>query len=102
MDFQGFQGLRFPHVVESPGIRSPGIFSPETLESAAVLATVKVGLGEAGVCGRAGATADLDGVCARRRDVRAGRGEGTAAGSNKGTDRKQPSCQGEGDPHVAC
>ena len=67
-----------------------------------MLATVKVRPGEAGVCGRAGATADLDGVCARRRDVRAGRGEGTAAGSNKGTDRKQPSCQGEGDPHVPC
>src|SRR4029077_1534930 len=33
-------------------------------------------------------------------DVRAGRGEGTAAGSNKGTDRKQPSCKGEGDPHL--
>jgi hypothetical protein len=42
-----------------------------------VLATVKVRPGEAGICGRAGATADLDGVCARRRDVRAGRGEGT-------------------------
>ena len=34
--------------------------------------------------------------------MRTGRGEGTAAGSNKGTDRKQPSCQGEGDPHVPC
>jgi hypothetical protein len=33
---------------------------------AAVLATVKVRPGEVRVCGTAGATADLDGVCARR------------------------------------
>jgi hypothetical protein len=37
---------------------------------ATVLATVKVRPGEDGVCGTAGATADLDGVCARRRTER--------------------------------
>jgi hypothetical protein len=59
------------------------------------------------VCGTVRATADLDGVCARRRWA-PGRGEGTASGSNKGTDRKQPLCQffvitiREGRPRVSC
>jgi len=35
-----------------------------------VLAAVKVRPGEGGVCCTAGATADLDGVCARRRTER--------------------------------
>src|SRR5271155_3844453 len=43
---------------------------PTRRKRAAVLATVKVRPGEVGVCCTAGATADLDGVCARRRTER--------------------------------
>jgi hypothetical protein len=39
---------------------------PNTLEGAAVLATVKVRPGDGSVCLAPAATADLDGVCARR------------------------------------
>jgi hypothetical protein len=39
---------------------------PNTLESAAVLAAVKVRPGDGGVCPALAATADLDRVCARR------------------------------------
>jgi hypothetical protein len=41
--------------------------------------------GHAGARGKASATANLDGPCVRRTSEPAGRGEGTAAGTNKGT-----------------
>ena len=44
--------------------------TPTGRKRAAVLATVKVRPGEVRVCGTAGATADLDGCCARRRTER--------------------------------
>jgi hypothetical protein len=46
-------------------------FDPATgRKRAAVLATVKVRPGEVRVCGTAGATADLDGLCVPRRTER--------------------------------
>src|SRR5271169_1954699 len=50
--------------------RSRSASPPTGRKHAAVLATVKVRPGEVRVCGTAGATADLDGVCARRRTER--------------------------------
>jgi hypothetical protein len=44
--------------------------TPTGRKRAAVPATVKVRPGEVRVCGTAAATADLDGVCARRRTDR--------------------------------
>src|SRR5256885_23512 len=42
------------------------VVTPDRRKRAAVLATVKVRPGNVGVCGTVRATADLDGVCARR------------------------------------
>jgi hypothetical protein len=58
-----------------------------------VLATIKARPGNAGGRWTFGTTADLDGACARRPNVMAGRDEGTAARSNKGT----ALCIGAGD-----
>jgi hypothetical protein len=43
------------------------LFRPVIIQSAAVLEAVKARPGKAGVCLYGGATADLDGFCARRR-----------------------------------
>ena len=55
----------------------------------AVLGAVKAQPGNAGASRRPGATAGLDRPCARRDRRSAGRDEGTALGSNKGTARSQ-------------
>ena len=52
---------------------------PDPLNPRAVLGTVKAWPGHAGARGKAGATANLDGPCARRSSEPAGRDEGTAA-----------------------
>ena len=56
----------------------------DPLDPRAVLGAVKAQPGNAGASRKPSATAGLDRPCARR-DRRAGRDEGTALGSNKGT-----------------
>jgi hypothetical protein len=55
----------------------------------AVLGAVKAQPGNAGASREPGATAGLDRPCARRDRRSAGRDEGTAPGSNKGTMRSK-------------
>jgi hypothetical protein len=59
------------------------------LDPRAVLGAVKAQPGNAGAGRRPGATAGLDRPCARRDRRSAGRDEGTALGSNKGTERSE-------------
>jgi len=61
----------------------------DPLDSRAVLGAVKAQPGNAGADRKPGATAGLDRPCARRDRRSAGRDEGTALGSNKGTVRDQ-------------
>jgi hypothetical protein len=62
---------------------------PDPFNPRAVLGTVKVWPGHASARGKARATANLDGPCARRTSAPTGRDEGTAAGTNKGTAQSQ-------------
>jgi hypothetical protein len=57
----------------------------DLLDPRAVLGAVKAQPGNAGSGRKASATAGLDRPCARRERRSAGRDEGTAFGSNKGT-----------------
>ena len=59
----------------------------DPLDPRAVLGAVKAQPGNAGASRKPGATAGLDRPCARRDRRSAGRDEGTALGSNKGTAR---------------
>ena len=61
----------------------------DPLNPRAVLGSVKAWPGNAGARGKASATANLDGPCARRTSAPAGRDEGTAPGTNKGTVQNQ-------------
>ena len=63
---------------------------PSAHHRSAVLGAVKVRPGDVGVCVDAGATADLDRPCARRRQRRAGRdGKTNSAGAEQKNSRKQ-------------
>ena len=81
--------------------------TPTGRKCAAVLATVKVRPCEVRVCGTAGATADLDGVCARRRTDRQVGAKEWFLDRTKEWNRRQSLCQlfvitiREGAPHVA-
>jgi hypothetical protein len=59
----------------------------DPLDPRAALGPVKAQPGNAGASRKASATAGLDRPCARRDRRSAGRDEGTALGSNKGTER---------------
>jgi hypothetical protein len=59
----------------------------DPLDPRAVLGTIKAQPGNAGASRKPSATAGLDRPCARRDRRSAGRDEGTALGSNKGTAR---------------
>jgi hypothetical protein len=59
--------------------------SSNPLDPRAVLGAVKTRPGNAGASRKPSATAGLDRPCARRDRRSAGRDEGTALGSNKGT-----------------
>jgi hypothetical protein len=61
--------------------------SSDPLDPRAVLGAVKARPGNAGASRKPSATAGLDRPCARRDRRSAGRDEGTALGSNKGTAR---------------
>ena len=61
--------------------------SSDPLDLRAVLGAVKAQPGKAGAFRKPSATAGLDRPCARRERRSAGRDEGTAVGSNKGTAR---------------
>src|SRR5436309_14685984 len=50
---------------------------PDRNEHAVLLGAFKVWPGGGGACGKIGATANLDGSCARRRPIHVGRGEET-------------------------
>jgi hypothetical protein len=58
----------------------------DPLDPRAVLGAVKAQPGNAGASRKPGVTAGLDRSCARRDRRSAGRDEGTALGSNKGTE----------------
>src|SRR5512134_3155664 len=63
---------------------------PSAHHRSAALGAVKVRPGDVGVCVDAGATADLDRPCARRRQRRAGRdGKTNSAGAEQKNSRKQ-------------
>jgi len=63
---------------------------PGAHHRSAVLGAVKVRPGDVGACVDAGATADLDRPCARRRQTRAGRdGKTNAAGAEQKNSRQQ-------------
>jgi hypothetical protein len=57
----------------------------DPLDPRAVLGAIKARPGNAGASRKPSATAGLDRPCARRDRHSAGRDEGTALGSNKGT-----------------
>jgi hypothetical protein len=59
----------------------------DPLDDRTVLGAVKARPGNAGASRKPSATAGLDRPCARRDPRSAGRDEGTALGSNKGTAR---------------
>jgi hypothetical protein len=61
--------------------------SSDPLDFRAVLGVVKAQPDDAGASRKPSATAGLDRPCARRDRRSAGRDEGTALGSNKGTAR---------------
>src|SRR3979490_1521743 len=61
----------------------------DPLDPRAVLGAVKAQPGNAGASRKPSATAGLDRPCARRGRRSAGRDEGTALGSNKGTGRNE-------------
>src|SRR6202163_1442650 len=63
--------------------------APDPLAPRAVLGAVKAQPGNAGARRKPSATAGLDRPCARRDRRSAGRDEGTAFGSNKGTGRNE-------------
>ena len=60
----------------------------DPLDPRAVLGVVKAQPGDDGASRKSGATAGLDRPCARRDRRSAGRDEGTALGSNKGTEEQ--------------
>jgi hypothetical protein len=62
--------------------------SPSPLDLRTVLGAVKVRPGIARARGEVTVTAGLDSPCARRVDECAGRDEGTALGTNKGTNTR--------------
>ena len=64
---------------------------PSAHHPAAVLGAVKVRPGDVGACVDAGATADLDRPCARRRPRRAGRdgGTGSAGAEQRNSTKKE-------------
>jgi hypothetical protein len=62
---------------------------PDPPQRDTVLAAVKAWPTEPGVCAFDGATASLDGGCARRHGATAGRDEETVLRSNKETDQKE-------------
>ena len=51
-----------------PMASSPSDRRPDRVKRAVVLGAVKVWPGQGGACGKVGATANLDGPCARRRE----------------------------------
>src|SRR5437899_2510801 len=61
----------------SGGGKLPLIVSPDRVKRAVVLEAVKAWPGQGGAYGKVGATANLDGPCARRRERRARRDEET-------------------------
>jgi hypothetical protein len=78
-----------------PMASSP-LIVPDRVKRAVVLGAVKVWPGQGGACAKVGATANLDGSCARRRERRAHRDEETALRSNKETDEgEKMRCVGE-------
>src|ERR1700730_9983224 len=71
-------GYKVPaRVPRAPKASSPRTFHPDHNQRTAVLGAVKARPGNAGACGQARATADLDSPCARRPPTRVGRGEET-------------------------
>ena len=76
-----------PQLASSPRVRRP-----DHTECAVVLGAVKVWPRKAGACGKVGATANLDGSCARRREQKARRDEETALRSNKESDERRERC----------
>ena len=67
--------------------RTDTVQASDPLDPRAVLGAVKAQPGNVGACRKPSATAGLDRPCARRDRRSAGRDEGTALGSNKGTAR---------------
>ena len=66
----------------APAGKLPSDRHPDCAKRAVVLGTVKVWPGVGGACRKVGATANLDGSCARRREQGAGRDEETHVRSN--------------------
>ena len=64
-------------LIRAPERGLPSDRHPDHNEHAVVLGAVKVWPGRGGACGMIGATANLDGSCARRLCNTAGRGEET-------------------------
>ena len=61
-----------------PDGKLPSDRHPDRVKRAIALGAVKVWPGQGGACGKVGATANLDGPCARRREQRARRDEDPA------------------------
>jgi len=61
----------------APDGKLPSDRRPDRVKRAVVLGAIKVWPGQGGACGKIGATANLDGSCARRREQRARRDEET-------------------------
>jgi hypothetical protein len=79
-----------------PASGLPSDRHPNRTECAVVLEAVKVWPGEDGVCGKVGATANLDSFSARRPEQSADRDEETALRSNKETEEgKKMRCSTE-------
>ena len=91
-----------------PDGKLPSDRRPDRVKRDVVLRAVKVWPGQGGACGKIGATANLDGSCARRGEQRARRDEETAVRSNKETDEgEKMRCAGENPltkntPYKAC
>ena len=64
-------------VPRAPTASSPRTRHPDHNKRAVVLEAVKAWPGQGGACGKVGATANLDGPCARRPPRCVGRGEET-------------------------